>query len=100
MLETSGSPTGPGASCTLFSQRQIAAADGDWKNTSVIWLPKPDKRPTAVASMRLIGLQSPATKSFASALKVTVVEHLMPLIRELPQYAFTPHTKTDALMHC
>ncbi|CAE7253330.1 Pol, partial [Symbiodinium necroappetens] len=82
-----------------YSQGQVASAEGDWKNTNVIWLPKPHKKPITVASMRPIGLQSPATKSFASALKVAVMEHLQPVVRELPQYAYLPHRgTTDALL--
>ncbi|CAE7408977.1 Pol [Symbiodinium sp. KB8] len=82
-----------------YSQGQVASAEGDWKNTNVIWLPKPHKKPITVASMRPIGLQSPATKSFASALKVAVMEHLQPVVRDLPQYAYLPHRgTTDALL--
>ena len=82
-----------------YSQGQVASAEGDWKDTNVIWLPKPHKKPITVASMRPIGLQSPATKSFASALKVAVMEHLQPVVRELPQYAYLPHRgTTDALL--
>ncbi|CAE7243260.1 Pol, partial [Symbiodinium necroappetens] len=93
-----GALLGP-ALCHHYSAGQVAEVEGDWKDTSVIWLPKPSKKPTSVASMRPIGLQNPATKSFASALKVSVMEHLAPMVRELPQYAYLPNRgTTDALL--
>ena len=93
-----GALLGP-ALCRHYSAGQVAEVEGDWKDTSVVWLPKPSKKPTSVASMRPIGLQSPATKSFASALKVSVMEHLEPVVRELPQYAYLPYRgTTDALL--
>ncbi|CAE7945894.1 Pol [Symbiodinium sp. KB8] len=96
--ETVGALLGP-ALCRHYSAGQVAAVEGDWKDTSVIWLPKPSKKPTTVASMRPIGLQSPATKSFASALKVAVMEHLTPVVTNLPQYAYLPSRgTTDALL--
>ena len=56
-----------------YSQGQVATAEGDWKNTNVIWL---HKKPITVASMSL-----------------------QPVVRELPQYAYLPHRgTTDALL--
>ena len=82
-----------------YSAGKVAAIQGDWKDTSVVWQPKPNKKPVGVASMRPIGLQSPATTAFASALKVTVMEHLLPILTELPQYAYTPSRGTmDAII--
>ena len=70
----------------------------DWKNSYVVWIPKPNKPPINVASLRPIGLTSPASKALAGCLRAPLLSHLEPLIQVVPQFAYAKHRGTaDAI---
>ncbi|CAE7941833.1 Pol [Symbiodinium necroappetens] len=64
-----------------FKQGSKAQFDADWKNSYVVWIPKPNKPPINVASLRPIGLTSPASKALAGCLRAPLLSHLEPLIQ-------------------
>ncbi|CAE7758543.1 Pol, partial [Symbiodinium necroappetens] len=81
-----------------FKQGNNGTLQGDWKDTHVVWLPKPSKQPTTVSNMRPIGLQCPTSKILAGVLRESLLAALQPVLRSLPQFAFTKSRGTaDAL---
>ena len=81
-----------------FKRGKSGRLQGDWKDTHVVWLPKPSKPPTTVANMRPIGLQCPSSKVLAMALRQNLLVVLLPLLQQLPQFAYTMGRGTaDAL---
>ena len=81
-----------------FQKGKSGALQGDWKDTHVVWLPKPSKQPITVANMRPIGLQCPSSKALAMALQQNLLAVLLPLLKHLPQFAYTAGRGTaDAL---
>ena len=81
-----------------FKRGKSGQLQGDWKDTHVIWLPKPSKPPTTVANMRPIGLQCPSSKVLAMTLRQNLLVVLLPLLQQLPQFAYTMGRGTaDAL---
>ena len=82
-----------------LQEGQACQLQGDWKDTHVVWLDKPNKPPTAVSNMRPIGLQCPTSKITAGLMRDQLLEHLMPLLQQLPQYAYAKARGTaDALL--
>ncbi|CAE6934633.1 Pol [Symbiodinium natans] len=62
-------------------------------------VPKPQKPAIAVENLRPIGLQCPSAKLIAGLLRQSLLEVLLPLITNLPQYAYAKHRGTfDALL--
>ncbi|CAE7872887.1 Pol, partial [Symbiodinium sp. KB8] len=81
-----------------FKQGSKAQFDADWKHSYVVWIPKPNKPPINVASLRPIGLTSPASKALAECLRAPLLSHLEPLIQVMPQFAYAKHRGTaDAI---
>ncbi|CAE7689312.1 Pol [Symbiodinium sp. CCMP2456] len=75
-----------------------ANLDDDWKNCYVVWIPKPGKPPVNVASLRPIGLTSPASKALAGSLRTQLLSHLQPMLKVLPQFAYAQQRGTaDAI---
>ena len=62
-------------------------------------IPKPQKPPIAVENLRPIGLQCPSAKLIAGLLRQSLLDILLPLITNLPQYAYAKGRGTfDALL--
>ncbi|CAE7238605.1 unnamed protein product, partial [Symbiodinium sp. CCMP2592] len=62
-------------------------------------IPKPTKPPTAVENMRPIGLQCPSAKVIAGVLRQNLLDVLLPLVKDLPQYAYARQRGTfDAIL--
>ncbi|CAE7451501.1 Pol, partial [Symbiodinium necroappetens] len=73
--------------------------DEDWKNCYMVWIPKPNKPAGDVASLRPIGLSSPASKALAGSLRHHLLRGLEPVMQFLPQFAYARHRGTaDALL--
>ena len=68
--------------------------DEDWKNCYIVWIPKPNKPAGDVASLRLIGLSSPAGKALAGSLRRHLLRGLEPIMRYLPQFAYARNRGT------
>ncbi|CAE7934299.1 Pol, partial [Symbiodinium necroappetens] len=86
-----------------LKQGTTARLDADWKDSYVVWIPKPNKPPVNVASLRPIGLTSPASKALAGSLRASLLSHLEPELKVLPQFAYSKHRGTaDAIAkaHC
>ena len=77
-----------------FQKGTAARLDSDWKDSYVVWIPKPNKPPVNVASLRPIGLTSPASKALAGSLRASLLEHLEPVLKVLPQFAYAKHRGT------
>ena len=71
-----------------------AALEGDWKDCSVVWIPKPNKPPVGISSLRPIGLSSPAGKALAGSLRAQLLHSLTPLMSCMPQFAYASHRGT------
>ena len=72
---------------------------GDWKDCHMVWIPKPGKAPIGVASLRPIGLSSPASKALAGSIRHHLLRQLEPLLHMLPQFAYARGRGTaDALI--
>ena len=60
-----------------------------WKDTYLVWLPKPQKDPSRPSGLRPIGLSHPLSKSICALLR----EHIRPLLEDAlvtrPQFAYT-----------
>ncbi|CAE7869369.1 Pol, partial [Symbiodinium necroappetens] len=81
-----------------LQQGTAAQLDEDWKNSYVVWIPKPNKPPDKVASLRPIGLTSPASKALAGSLRDQLLQHLQPQLKDLPQFAYAKQRGTaDAI---
>ncbi|CAE7789964.1 unnamed protein product, partial [Symbiodinium sp. KB8] len=73
--------------------------DEDWKSSYVVWIPKPGKPQLDVASLRPIGLSSPASKALAGSLRQHLLRGLEPALRTTPQFAYAKSRGTaDALL--
>ena len=73
--------------------------DEDWKNCYMVWIPKPNKPAGDVASLRPIGLSSPAGKALAGSLRHHLLRGLEPVMRFMPQFAYARNRGTaDALI--
>ena len=75
-----------------------APLDTDWKDCSVVWIPKPNKPPQGISSLRPIGLSSPASKALAGSLRTQLLGALAPWLSCMPQFAYTSSRGTaDAI---
>ena len=81
-----------------FRKGKAAKLDEDWKDSYVVWIPKPNKPPDTVTSLRPIGLTSPASKALAGSLRPHLLAHLQPALKDLPQFAYAKQRGTaDAI---
>ncbi|OLQ10177.1 RNA-directed DNA polymerase from mobile element jockey [Symbiodinium microadriaticum] len=77
-----------------FKQGHSARLEADWKDSYVVWIPKPNKPPVNVASLRPIGLTSPASKALAGSLRTPLLDHLQSRLKVLPQFAYAQQRGT------
>ena len=71
----------------------------DLHDAYITLIPKPNKPGTEVANLRSIGLQCPSAKMIAGLLRQTLLDTLLPLVQDLPQYAYTKSRGTfDAIL--
>ena len=81
-----------------FRQGTSAALAEDWKDCSVVWIPKPNKPPQGISSLRPIGLSSPASEALAGSLRTQLLHSLAPLMQCMPQFAYASQRGTaDAI---
>ena len=71
----------------------------DLHDAYITLIPKPNKPSTEVANLRPIGLQCPSAKTVAGLLRQSLLDTLLPLIQDLPQYAYAKSRGTfDAIL--
>eukprot|EP00439_Symbiodinium_sp_Y106_P073220 s127_g13.t1 len=76
-----------------------AAMARHWKDAEVAFTPKPAKPPSKPENLRPLGLITPPGKAIASWLRSRIEPRLVPLIRTLPQYAYSAkRSSLDALL--
>ena len=82
-----------------FQAGSAARLDKELHDAYITLIPKPSKPATTVANLRPIGLQCPSAKTIAGLLRQTLLDTLLPLIKDLPQYAYARQRGTfDALL--
>ena len=82
-----------------FQAGSDAILQEDMKDTHVKWLPRPNKPPTSVDSLRPIGLMPPFPKLVAGILATRIQCHIAPIMEHLPQYAYSPGLSCADAIH-
>ena len=82
-----------------FKAGSDAILQEDMRDAHIKWLPKPNKAPTSVGSLRPIGLMPPFPKIMAGLLASRIQLHIAPILDHLPQYAYTPGRSCADAIH-
>ena len=82
-----------------FQAGSTSKLRADLHDAYITLIPKPNKPGTEVANLRPIGLQCPSAKTIASLIRQNLLDVLLPLVRDLPQYAYAKSRGTfDAIL--
>ncbi|CAE7504874.1 unnamed protein product [Symbiodinium sp. CCMP2592] len=82
-----------------FRAEGPACLEKDLHDAHITLIPKPSKPATSVENLRPIGLQCPSAKIIAGLVRQSLLDTLLPLIQNLPQYAYARQRGTfDALL--
>ena len=73
-----------------FGAGSVAQLQGEMRDANVTWIPKPDKPPVSVRSLRPIGLMPLCATAVAGPVAKQIMVHLRPFLDLLPQYAYCP----------